>query len=615
MPRSWIVRSVLIFFALILSLRVGANGQLALALLAGVSILVGLFVRDHFKIAISVLGFSVALLPCLGSPILLVFSVFLLALSAPKISFARWGVPFLSVCAASSLVMCVRDFWAHDLLATLTRAGSDPILIWINLRESLRISPIPGILAFEHSLRWLTICLLGAVLYDQRELLLAFIRSLAFGLVVGVLLGLADQAQLLPFTLPTPGAFWLATARSAFTLTDPNALGIVALLVVMATPLLLRLEALSNDRKFNRVGVLICSALALFAGTYSASRTFFVGLIVWLALLLWLKSRRRCLIAIACGVALIIALNLLLLSQPGDYENNLVSRLPLGFARIINSLSVREFGQAIASRVIFNIAAFEMWLDHPIFGVGIGQFVTAALPYLPGQAGWSDNANNFYLGVLAETGLFGFAALVVPLSRLRLVLIGDSVEASAARLIVVFCITLLLGPHLAFDEVALTIGAISALIEPRSVLMARRRFFVLALAMALLANYSSPFGLYPAELDGNQWTARHARFERIANQNGEVVIAFQVLNPAETDYPIMIRASSARGEVRELVLERASAETRQISFRCDSATQWYIQRPCHLTIRLDTSATWVPAMFDQGVDRRNLGVRLINPAN
>ena len=599
--------------ALILSLRVGANGQIALCFLAGLSIALRVFLRNHFEIAIGLIGLCVPLLPCMGSPVLLVFSLFLIALTAPRISLASWGLPFLCVCAAGSLVLCLRDIWAHDFSAATLAAGSDVSALWINLRENLRISPFPGMLAFEYTLRWLGLCLIAGVLLDRRPLLIGFLKMLALGFVFSSALGLADQAGLLPFALPSPGAFWRATGRTAFTLTDPNALGLLALIVVMSCALL-HSSYRSYDASAGKTWLFVLALVAVSAGVYSASRTFFFGIFVWLALWLWLQNRRYFLIATICGTALILGLNAVLTYLSADQADSYLVTLPLGFQRLINSFSLRDIHQTFASRVVFNQAALNMWLDRPLVGVGAGQFVLAVVPYLPTEAGWSDNANNYFLGVLAETGIFGFAALVLPLTHLRISLRGFSVDAAAARLLFVFLLILILGPHLAFDEIALSIGAIASCIEPRKTLVSARRFFAFALGLIVLTQINTPYGVYPPEPDGSQWTSRHARFERMANASGEVTIAFQVLHPDASDYPLSVQVSSDQGEVRSITQEHAGTQTHQVKFSCASAVTWYVEQACKIRVKIDTSSTWIPALRGQGIDRRSLGVRIINVA-
>src|SRR5439155_11451944 len=54
--------------------------------------------------------------------------------------------------------------------------------------------------------------------------------------------------------------------------------------------------------------------------------------------------------------------------------------------------------------------AYEMWLDHPIDGVGIGQYNYQLINYAPPTLSLKEldnGAHNIYMAVLAETGLVG----------------------------------------------------------------------------------------------------------------------------------------------------------------------------------------------------------------
>jgi len=97
----------------------------------------------------------------------------------------------------------------------------------------------------------------------------------------------------------------------------------------------------------------------------------------------------------------------------------------------------------VAARIAAAQAAGEMWLDHPFFGVSLGNDYRYFGKYAPDWAfdtgiftegakegeGWLDphspekgNAKNFFLRLLAETGLIGF--MIFGLFLLRQILLG-----------------------------------------------------------------------------------------------------------------------------------------------------------------------------------------------
>jgi hypothetical protein len=70
-------------------------------------------------------------------------------------------------------------------------------------------------------------------------------------------------------------------------------------------------------------------------------------------------------------------------------------------------------GQATISRYDLWRAAFAMWLEHPLLGVGPDNFRLLYGPYL-GYDVWylSNHANNLYIELLATMGVLGFAAFL-----------------------------------------------------------------------------------------------------------------------------------------------------------------------------------------------------------
>lgn len=61
-------------------------------------------------------------------------------------------------------------------------------------------------------------------------------------------------------------------------------------------------------------------------------------------------------------------------------------------------------------------SGWEMWLDHPIRGVGIGMYIKRMGPYsysLPGPQRWNAVAHNTYIQILSETGIVGFVVFML----------------------------------------------------------------------------------------------------------------------------------------------------------------------------------------------------------
>src|SRR5208337_1938667 len=76
----------------------------------------------------------------------------------------------------------------------------------------------------------------------------------------------------------------------------------------------------------------------------------------------------------------------------------------LGSVAYVNS----AWAAGAGSRKSMAFDALRMWRDHPVLGVGLGDFATAYPPYqsFPSDF-WMDHAHNDYAEAVAETGLVG----------------------------------------------------------------------------------------------------------------------------------------------------------------------------------------------------------------
>jgi O-antigen ligase len=128
------------------------------------------------------------------------------------------------------------------------------------------------------------------------------------------------------------------------------------------------------------------------------------------------------------------------------------------------------------ARLLLYEAAWSMFRERPLTGVGVGGF-TAAFPNVAATLGtpvtWSDHPPSLYLGVLAESGLAGgllFALLMLGILRAAgraLSLADTSPEsalpvAGAAAALIGLLVVFLFGSHLLYPEIAAFVGILSA---------------------------------------------------------------------------------------------------------------------------------------------------------
>jgi O-antigen ligase len=123
---------------------------------------------------------------------------------------------------------------------------------------------------------------------------------------------------------------------------------------------------------------------------------------------------RSAFVALAVGAALAamsVALGSLNLLPPAFAER--IADVPRFFGlNLIDPRAVilTDENFAIVDRMAHWFAAWNMFVDHPWLGVGIGNYAAAYAQY--GLREWPESlghAHNFYLNVLAETGVSGLA--------------------------------------------------------------------------------------------------------------------------------------------------------------------------------------------------------------
>lgn len=261
------------------------------------------------------------------------------------------------------------------------------------------------------------------------------IRLLALFFVLGVaasvMLGVAGGDGAL-------GGALFVEGRLNGGMSDPNDL---ALAIVAALGLLGGLLASTRSplARWTMGGVLAVLLLVALNATGSRGGLVAAGVAVLAALWLHRRSRMRVL-AFLC-LALAIG-GVWFLSNPAALQR----------------FTGDEYGGSGRSD-LWQLAWREVQ-DHPIHGVGLGNFAVAAEPYLrePGvlksvqHIERNQETHNLYLGLLAETGIIGLLLyLVVPLVAVRAAIraghrfeaAGDHAAASLAHGVAVACIGVL----------------------------------------------------------------------------------------------------------------------------------------------------------------------------
>ena len=164
----------------------------------------------------------------------------------------------------------------------------------------------------------------------------------------------------------------------------------------LVLPFSLGCMVLAKDRGMRYLAT-ICHGLTGTALYFTGSRGGLIAYGGMLVVSLWfLKPRRvavlRVLLAAALSVAVVLSLQ----------------RESAGGARL---QEVDEFTSA--SRLALWGAAGAMFVQHPVLGVGYGNYRSLYGDYIPGAAPDQLDAHNLYLQFLSETGVIGFAIFFV----------------------------------------------------------------------------------------------------------------------------------------------------------------------------------------------------------
>lgn len=600
----WRVAGLLVLVAL------GARIPLIILLSLIAYLLVASLACRYVKSALQFsLGFLVPLAPAAGPFALLWYALAVALLSPGCQSSLRILKPWLPWLLLLWLWAIATSWFEFDLpmLRQLWQlAGSWPAFL-----DLLRVSPLRCSDVVFAALRW-TVMLWWVVQWQAAP---ACRQNFLSGLLAGVCLALPltvlQGLQLLH--LPNQSEFWSSIGRFVGTFSDPNSFGIFVALLV---PVLWSVP--------QRGARLLALAWLAAAVLWSGSRSLYLGVLVLSLGALWAVKRKVALIIVALAVVALVVWNSLLLPY---HSVLLTSGLPVGLTRLLESVSLRTLPDALFSRSAFGSLALEVWGQHPMFGVGLGAFRHWVAPYAEslglGLHAWSDNPNNFYLGVAAELGLMGLLALLWGLASWRW---RDGSTRTERLAVVVLAVLLIFGPHLDFDEVALLAAfsfASAVRLRTASTALTGDGFFVwhrslgqaltaIAAVLVVIAVFIKssglPHGFYLWEMDESRqlvrWTARGARAIFVCDGGNELA-RFATVNvrahaSSLVSAPLRVKLLTQREELRELDI--ATSEKVALQLSC-GALPWIL-------VRLEVDRIWVPRLVGLGADSRALGVQV-----
>ncbi|MCB0875117.1 MAG: O-antigen ligase family protein [Solirubrobacterales bacterium] len=255
-----------------------------------------------------------------------------------------------------------------------------------------------GALAFDAAVVFLLVAILYLIVFtairDRRQ---------AIWVIGALVLGTAFTAAYGLVLRPDPNT--QTSERLASTINDPNFLA--AILVV---GLVLGAAAFfaARGHRLLQFGALIAVGLSFVAFLLTGSRGGIVGLGVALIAGIALGGRWRLRIALGAALATVLLVGYYTMFAP-----------PLLKQRIV-AATAGEVSRADTRSTIWTVA-WRMAEDHPVTGVGIGNFEARSVEYIlqPGTTYRTDRvidnpgvAHNSYLGPFAEIGIIGVIMLL-----------------------------------------------------------------------------------------------------------------------------------------------------------------------------------------------------------
>lgn len=541
----------------------------------------------------SMLGVLVPVAGALGSGTLLCIALCYLVTRKTKILFSdlAWCYPFLAIIFTWSLgdFIFTFDFKAFEFYLNWAKsAGVAHALVYQNseLFDGL-----------QQATRYLVLVVLFNYWRANSKPLEVFTQELLVGVYISIIIALAFIAKPDFINLPNQNEYWHALHRLSASFSDPNAFGVAIALL---------LPFVANTQVAFKKYILIL--LLLIVASFSGSRSFFLGVLIYLVMFAYPKGPR-----IFASLIVILGLGVLLISVDQSLIMQEVQNVaPVGISRLLKTLNLANWYDNFYSRLVFLRIGLSVWFDNLMIGVGFHEFRSVVPIYARALSipigAWSDNANNFYLGLAAELGCLGMASFAWSLSNLTWRNKGKWAKYS----LICFLILLVVGPHLEFDEVCVLVAflmACSLEVHSRPRLVFLRVLTSVASIFFLLKCYYADRGLYAWEqndLGLYRWSARKAQLTLNCSSSGQTNLYYRATNPDLAALPLNIRLKTHSADDIQLDIKDTALKQQVLSCK-DIKSGTTLSK---IQLELDLSRVWIPRNFGMGQDTRSLGVQI-----
>jgi uncharacterized membrane protein YhaH (DUF805 family) len=568
----------------------GALGALLLILRVVVA-------RERFvSLVVAIWGASIFVLPWVGSHLLLAVSLMVCFVVAPG---REKGLPLL---------------WAAPFLAYVGGSAAAEIFSALGFLRQVRLDDLARVRDALHSLfdvqaptwkmvaRTLVFALSVECFATNVELRRPWMRGAQIGALIAALYAIVQWCGLIPVSLQNQSEFWTSIHRVSGLATDPNALGVTLALAVWCLFCMYPRHQRISTRDLLWLLVLV------IAGLVSGSRTFLIATGLLVISLAFLYARRVFVGAVLSLAALVCVVTLLDASTPALTVLSNSTAVPEGIKRGISSISLLRLGETFFSRLVFLDVTLEMWRRNPWYGVGADAYRSYVVP-VGSQVGtlkhWSDNANNFYLGLLAELGVIGILAFLVSIVSRRW---SDSPNRALLALsVLTIGVLLIVGPHVDFPEVLILVAFLigistSARLRGR---ISHGYLVAILLLAGIIGAGRREHGVYPwREVSGGfeRWLTPDATVEVVCDPvSGATVLGLQPQYVPSRD-GLLISIRTGDGIVKNLECRGQGPISVPLACPAGYSTT---------RARIVTSPAWSPARAwpGQSRDRRLLGVK------
>jgi len=187
----------------------------------------------------------------------------------------------------------------------------------------------------------------------------------------------------------------LVTSRASLFFSNANQFGIYLMIVLSVMLTLIIIEKNNKKKKIFFIGIII----VMMAILVSFSRTAYIGTAIIVLLFLVKNKKIRSFIPqfLLYFLVLLIIISFIV---PKFITHGIDLRMQ-------KTKKIFTTGSSDWSRLQMFPISLNIWINHPLFGVGVGNITKSPANYLKMEA------HNMYLNILTETGILGFIIFII----------------------------------------------------------------------------------------------------------------------------------------------------------------------------------------------------------